>query len=124
MTNPTVLSSSTITGDDVRNPAGEDLGSIKDLMIDLATGTVRFAVVSFGGFLGMGNKLFAVPFEALLLDTDKKCFVLNVDKAKLENAPGFEPDNWPNFADPTFADSVSSYYAKPTSSTPPSETAR
>lgn len=111
MTKPTVLSSSTITGDDVRNPAGENLGSIKDLMIDLTTGTVRFAVVSFGGFLGMGNKLFAVPFEALQLDTDKKGFVLNVDKAKLENAPGFEPDNWPDFADQAFADSVSSYYA-------------
>lgn len=110
MTNPTVLSSSTITGDGVRNPAGEDLGSIKDLMIDITSGTVRFAVVSFGGFLGMGNKLFAVPFAALRVDTDEKSFVLDVDKARLENAPGFEPDNWPDFADPTFADSVSSYY--------------
>ncbi len=124
MTNPTVLSSSTITGDAVRNPAGEDLGLIKDLMIDLTTGTVRFAVVSFGGFLGMGNKLFAVPFEALLLDTDKKCFVLNADKAKLKNAPGFEPDNWPNFADRTLADSVNSYYAETATSTPPPEPAR
>lgn len=110
MTNPTVLSSSSIAGDDVRNPSGEDLGKIKDLMIDLTSGTVRFAVVSFGGFLGMGDKLFAVPFDALTVDADNECFVLDADREKLENAPGFDENNWPNFADQSIVDAHTSYY--------------
>ena len=63
-----VLSSSTLTGDSVRNPEGEDLGDIKDLMIDTASGNVEYAVLSFGGFLGLGDKLFALPWPALKLD--------------------------------------------------------
>lgn len=110
MTNPTVLSSSSITSDSVRNPAGEDLGSIKDLMIDLTTGEVRFAVMSFGGFMGMGDKLFAVPFDALTVDDENECFVLDADQSKLENAPGFDKDHWPNFADQTIADTHASFY--------------
>ena len=109
---PTVLSSSSITSDNVRNPAGEDLGSIKDLMIDLDSGKVRFAVVSFGGVLGMGDKLFAVPFEAFDVDTENHSFVLDADKEKLDKAPGFDKDHWPNFADPTFADTVTSHYRR------------
>ena len=60
-----VLSASTIEGDSVRNSAGEDLGRIEHIMIDIPTGRVAYAVLSFGGFLGIGNKLFAVPWEAL-----------------------------------------------------------
>lgn len=107
---PRVLSSSSITADDIVSPSGEDLGSIKDLMIDMNDGRVRYAVVSFGGFLGVGDKLFAVPFEALDLDAENERFVLDVPKEKLENAPGFDQDDWPNFADPAFADSISSHY--------------
>jgi len=68
-------------------------------MIDIPAGKVAYAVLSFGGFLGMGNKLFAVPWSALKLDEDKKHFILDVDKKKLENAPGFDKDNWPDMAD-------------------------
>ncbi len=110
MATPSVLSSSSITNDNVRNSRGEDLGKIEDLMIDLTNGTVRFAVLSFGGFLGMGDKLFAVPFDQLRVDTTNECFVLDADKSKLENAPGFDKDNWPNFADESIADDVTSYY--------------
>ncbi len=67
---PQVLSASTIIGDKVLNPAGEQLGIIKELMIDLDEGNVAYAVLSFGGFLGMGDKLFAIPWEALALDTE------------------------------------------------------
>lgn len=77
--------------------------------IDVATGNVRFAVVSCGGFLGIGNKLFVVSFDELRVDPDNKCFVLDADKAELDNAPGFDQDNWPDFADPAFADSIGSY---------------
>jgi sporulation protein YlmC with PRC-barrel domain len=109
---PTVLSASSITSDDIRNPAGEDLGSIKDLMIDLTTGNVRFAVVSFGGFLGVGDKLFAVPFTALTVDPDNNCFILDADKESLERAPGFDKYDWPDFADTALADTITSHYQR------------
>src|SRR6266542_2627241 len=90
-----VLSAGTLTGDRVRNSAGEDLGKIEEIMIDIPTGRVAYAVLSFGGFLGMGNKLFAVPWEALTVDEVNHEFVMNADKQMLESAPGFDKDNWP-----------------------------
>ena len=107
---PKVLSSSTISSDHVKNAAGEDLGKIEDLMIDLDTGRVAYAVLSFGGFLKMGNKLFAVPWEALKVDTANKQFLMIVDKKVLENAPGFDKDNWPDMADPTFGARIYKHY--------------
>lgn len=105
-----LLSSSTITGDSVKNQAGEDLGKIEDLMIDLSSGKVSYAVLSFGGFLNMGNKLFAVPLEAMKVNTKDKCFVLNEPKERLESAPGFDKANWPDFADTKWQHEVRSYY--------------
>ena len=94
-----VLSASTIIGDKVLNPAGEQLGIIKELMIDLDEGHVAYAVLSFGGFLGMGDKLFAIPWEALALDTEDHAFILDMDKEILKNAPGFDKDHWPGTAE-------------------------
>lgn len=105
-----VLSASTLAGDHVQNSAGEDLGKVNEIMIDIPSGKVAYAVLSFGGFLGMGNKLFALPWSALKLDEGKKCFVLDVDKKKLENAPGFDKDNWPDMADTTWRNEIFSYY--------------
>src|ERR1035438_8682615 len=105
-----VLSASTLAGDEVKNSAGEDLGKVDEIMIDIVSGKVAYAVLSFGGFLGMGNKLFAVPWSALRLNEDKKHFVLDVDKKKLENAPGFDNDNWPDMADTSWGTQISSYY--------------
>jgi sporulation protein YlmC with PRC-barrel domain len=105
-----VLSASTVSGDKVRNAAGEDLGKIEDIMIDLQQGRVAYAVLSFGGFLGMGSKLFAVPWSALTVDEDRKEIILNVDKQTLENAPGFDKDNWPDMADPDWASQIHSHY--------------
>jgi sporulation protein YlmC with PRC-barrel domain len=85
------------------NSAGEDLGKIEEIMIDVPTGRVAYAVLSFGGFLGMGDKLFALPWDALKLNEDEHEFILNVDKATLENAPGFDQDDWPDMADPNWA---------------------
>lgn len=109
-TRMTILSSSTICGDEVVNSAGEKLGDIKELMIDCASSRVIYAVLEFGGFLGMGTKLFAVPMQAITLDTENKRFVLDVNKERLDNAPGFDKENWPDFADTTFANSVHDYY--------------
>ena len=105
-----VLASSTLSGENVRNASGEDLGEIKDLMIDTASGTIQYAVLSFGGWLGMGDKLFAVPWNAMRLDTENHCLVLDVPKERLKDAPGFDQDNWPDFADTTFTNRISSYY--------------
>jgi sporulation protein YlmC with PRC-barrel domain len=105
-----VMSASTLTGDNVVNAAGEDLGKIQDIMLDTPTGRVAYAVLSFGGFLGMGDKLFAIPWDQLSLDEENKRFVLNVNRAKLENAPGFDKDNWPDMADPSWGSRIYSYY--------------
>jgi len=105
-----VMSASTLTGDSVVNAAGEDLGKIDDIMIDTPTGRVAYAVLSFGGFLGMGDKLFAIPWSRLTLDEDREVFVLNIDKATLEKAPGFDKDNWPDMADRTWGTQVHTYY--------------
>ncbi len=100
---------SEVIGADVTNANKENLGDIKDLVVD-TSGKVRYAVLSFGGILGMGEKLFAVPMNNLQSKADEKKFVLNIDKNKLKDAPGFEDKNWPNFADKTFQTSVSNYY--------------
>jgi sporulation protein YlmC with PRC-barrel domain len=109
-TRPRVLGASTLKGDAVKNNAGEDLGKIEELMIDLETGRVGYCVLSFGGFLGMGTKLFAVPYSALRVDTDEKCFFLNVPKDRLKDAPGFDKDNWPDMTDRTWAMGIYGFY--------------
>lgn len=105
-----VLSASTLAGDSVRNAAGEDLGTIDEIMIDIPSGRVAYAVLSFGGFLGMGDKLFAVPWNALKVDEDEKCFVLNLDRRTIEEAPGFDKDNWPDMGDNSWGSQISAYY--------------
>jgi sporulation protein YlmC with PRC-barrel domain len=105
-----VLAASTLAGDSVRNHAGESLGKVDEIMIDIPSGRVAYAVVSFGGVLGMGNKLFAIPWSALRVDEDEKCFVLDVDKKTLESAPGFDKDNWPDMGDIAWRAEVFSYY--------------
>lgn len=107
---PKVMAADTLEGDEVRNPAGEDLGTIDHIMIDVPTGRVAYAVLSFGGFLGLGDKLFAVPWHALRLDPVQKCFILETTKERLKQAPGFDKDHWPTFADEQWARSIHSYY--------------
>ncbi len=109
---PKLLSSSSIDGTNVRNTVGADIGKLKDLMIDWNNGNVAYAVMSFGGFLGMGEKLFAVPLESFTFkDTlGDEHAVLNVSKEQLENAPGFDKDNWPQQPDYQFIDSVHTFY--------------
>jgi sporulation protein YlmC with PRC-barrel domain len=105
-----VLSGSSLKGDKVVNYKGEDLGKIEEIMIDLDRGRVAYAVLSFGGFLGLGDKLFAIPWQALSVDTVKKQIVLNADKALLEKAPGFDKDNWPDMADLSLGTTLYGYY--------------
>ena len=105
-----LMSAGTLTGDEVRNPAGEKLGKVEEFMLDLPSGRVAYVVLSFGGFLGMGDKLFAVPPSALTIDHDDKCLVLNVDKERLKQAPGFDKDSWPDWADTGWSTRVNDFY--------------
>lgn len=107
---PLVLSASTLNGDEVYNAKGEKLGSVKEIMLDVRNGKVCYAVISFGGFLGMGEKLFAVPWSSMVVDTEEQRFVFDVDPERLKSAPGFDKDNWPNMADPTWAKTIHTYY--------------
>ncbi len=107
---PDVMAAETLQGDDVVNLQGDKLGSIEDIMLDVRSGRVAYAVLSFGGLLGMGDKLFAIPWGALTLDADRKCFVLDLPKDRLQNAPGFDKDHWPSMADESWAVQVYSYY--------------
>lgn len=109
----TVLSATSIIGDDVVNLQDENLGKIKELMIDLNSGKVNYAVLEFGTFLGMGGKLFAVPLTAMQVDLENKRFTFNQSKESLKNAPGFDKDKWPDFADSKWSDSVNDYYKVP-----------
>lgn len=110
MTKPVVLSAGTMTGDKVKNPAGEKLGDIQEIMIDIDRGRVAYAVLSFGGWLGMGDKLFAIPWEALKLDAGDHSFVLEVPKEKLEAASGFDKSAWPNMADRRWGEELHRHY--------------
>jgi len=107
---PELMGANTLLGNDVYNSDGEDLGDIKELMLDMSSGRVAYAVLSFGGLLGMGDKLFAVPWAALKLDTVNKRFTLGVPKAALKNAPGFDKDQWPRMSDATWASGVHKFY--------------
>jgi hypothetical protein len=107
---PGLMGAGTLIGNNVYNHKNEDLGDIKEIMLDTLSGKVIYAVLSFGGFLGMGEKLFAVPWNALRLDTENKRFVLNVEKDRLKLAPGFDKDQWPNMSDPSWAKGIHTYY--------------
>jgi sporulation protein YlmC with PRC-barrel domain len=107
---PRLMGAETLIGDDVMNRQGDNLGDIKEIMIDMQSGQVAYAVLSFGGVMGIGEKLFAVPWQALQLDTANKCFTLDVSKDQLQNAPGFDKDAWPDMQDVGWQQQVSSFY--------------
>lgn len=95
-----IVKGTKIIGKPVYNLAAKEIGHIEDLAVDETSGRIVYAVLSYGGFMGLGDKYFAVPWEAMLLSNDRHHFVLDVKKKKLEEAPGFDKSQWPNFADP------------------------
>lgn len=111
---PELMAAATLEGNDVLNLEGEKLGTIQDIMLDVPKGKVAYAVLSRGGILGVGDKLFAIPWSALTLDTKRKCFVLNVDSQRLKDAEGFDKDKWPKMADFTWASKIHDHYQQPT----------
>ncbi|WP_376694871.1 PRC-barrel domain-containing protein [Wenzhouxiangella sp. EGI_FJ10305] len=107
-----LLSATTLTGDEVRNRYGEKLGHVKDFVLDMDNGRIRYVVMSFGGFLGMGDRLFAVPWSALDLDAENQCFLLDVGIERLKAAPGFDKDNWPDMADEQWAGKIRYHFRR------------
>ena len=106
-----VVSASRIIGEAVVTRQNENLGKIQELVIDAREGRLAYAVLSFGGFMGMGNKLFALPWGAFEFANTENKLILNVDKEKLKAAPGFDPaTKWPDFADRTWGDSIHDFY--------------
>jgi len=107
---PEVMAADTLEGDRVVNAEGEDLGTIQDIMIDVQRGCVAYAVMSRGGILGLGDKLYAIPWSAMTLDADRKRFVLDAAKERFDQAPGFDKDHWPSMADSRWAGQVHEFY--------------
>jgi sporulation protein YlmC with PRC-barrel domain len=107
---PRVMAADTLEGDTVLNDVGDKLGELSHIMIDVPTGRVAYGVLSVGGFLGVGDKLFAIPWKALRLDPEQHGFRLNVSKDKLETAEGFDKDAWPTMADQSWAERIHQYY--------------
>lgn len=103
------LNAKSILGYEIKNPEGEDLGKIDNLMVNLEKNEVEYAVVEFGSFLGMGGKLFAIPFTELK-PGENKTFILNRDKEYLKKSPGFDKDHWPNTNDHSYFNNVTMYY--------------
>jgi len=107
---PSILSSSTLVGDVVVDPDGTRLGYLKELMIDLASGSVAYAVLSRGGFGGVGERLFAIPWQLVAVDGDEERLVVDVTEEVLDDSPGFDPDDWPSFHDMLWQERVHSHF--------------
>ena len=111
------VSAKVLESQNVVNAQGERLGKLEDLMIDLNKGCIAYAVLSFGGILGMGNKLFAIPWEVFCLqnqwnykDSYRQQIVFNVSRDKLEKAPGFDKARWPREPDRNWLKEVFEFY--------------
>jgi sporulation protein YlmC with PRC-barrel domain len=91
-----LLTASSVTGDKVHDENDEAMGDIKDIMLDVISGKIEYYIVEFGGFLGIDTKYFAIPFNLLTVDPEKRILVFKHSKEMLENAPGFNTEHWPD----------------------------
>ncbi|VWB12841.1 PRC-barrel domain-containing protein [Burkholderia lata] len=107
---PDVMAARTLEGDRVLTMDGDDIGQVTDIMLDVRSGRIAYAVVSSGGVQGLGDKLLAVPWNVLVLDVDRQCFVLPVATECVREAPGFDRTRWPAMADPDWAEATHAYY--------------
>lgn len=105
-----VVRSKDVIGKSVFGNDNENLGKIEEVVLDKNGGQVRYVVLSFGGFLGIGDTLYAMPWKSISYDTEKDGFRLMFNKEKLRSAPGFSKEQWPNFADDSFNKNISNYY--------------
>jgi sporulation protein YlmC with PRC-barrel domain len=104
------LTATSIIGDKVENLRGEDLGTIDNLMVNIHTGKVEYVVLEYGSFLGLGGKLFAIPFEELRVAPGRHIFIVDRDEEYLRNSPGFDKNHWPDTNDHNYYGDVDSYW--------------
>jgi len=109
------LTATSIIGDRVENLDGESLGQIDNLMINVNSGSIEYVVLEFGSFLGLGGKLFAIPFSQFYLNSEKECFILNRDKGLLKETPGFDKGHWPDTNDHSYFSGVDDFWNSQTS---------
>lgn len=112
ITHGNLINAEKVHGTDVFNMQGEKLGSIEDLVLDKIDGRVQYAVLSFGGFMGLGDKHYPLPWAALKYDTRKGGYVVNLDKKQLENAPAYEADEHVDWT-PDYGRRVDAFYKIP-----------
>jgi len=108
-----LLKASNLIGKRVQSTEGKKLGDVKDLVINPVEGDIQYVVLDFGGFLGLGDKYFAVPWDALQLTEDQKAVVLDVSKKDLKQAPGFDKNNWPDLGSRDTAIVIYEFYEVP-----------
>ena len=111
------MRASKLMGKEVKNAKGENLGEIKDLMVDMKSGQVPYAVLSFGGIAGLGDKLFAYPVSSFKPSANSDELVLNVDQERLKNAPGFDKDKWPDWTNNNYRSEIDRYHNSPSAKT-------
>jgi sporulation protein YlmC with PRC-barrel domain len=114
ITSGSLIAADQVNGTDVYNMDGDKLGTVDDIMIDKISGKAIYAVMSFGGFLGIGEKQHPLPWSSLTYDQDKEGFVVNLDKRKLEQAPTLDPTDEDFVWTPDYGRSVDKYYGAPT----------
>ena len=107
-----ILGTTTLSGAGVRNPAGDSLGKIEDIMIDLSSGRIAYALLSFGGLFGIGNKLFILPWSSLTFHASTNEFIVDIQREVLEKGPGFERENRPDMADAAYGADIHRHYGK------------
>jgi sporulation protein YlmC with PRC-barrel domain len=105
-----LIAAEKVTGTTVYNRAGEKLGSVEDIMLDKMTGKTCYAILSFGGFLGIGGRYYPLPWEKLTYDTNLGGFVVDIDKRMLEDAPSYESGQNASWDDPAWGRRVDEHY--------------
>lgn len=104
------MSMGSIIGDSVRTSHGEKIGQLEEFIFDAISGHVGFAILSFTGNLGLGDRLFVIPWQRLQVDTGNRCLIIDMEKDALAFAPGFGRDNWPDIGDPVWANEILNFY--------------
>lgn len=112
MTSGNLINADKVQGTNVYNMNGDKLGSIEDLVLDKIEGRVQYAVLSFGGFMGMGDKHYPLPWSSLKYDTPKGGYMINMGKKQLENAPAYKPEEQIEWT-PDYGRKVDAYYKQP-----------
>lgn len=110
---PALFGTRAFLGEEIYNRSEDRLGILREFMLDLRSGRIRYAVMSTGGFLGIGGKLFAIPWRALTRDTENACFVLDIAEERLMNAPGFDKRHWPDMSDAAWVRDIDTFYGIP-----------